>query len=150
MRTFKWKVIRKQVCVLFVTASILSCAKDEDPLITYEGKVLTYQGPYLSDFHNDVDESNLSSAAGVTVKLYQSGPCGFGHCGPEVEHHEMTVTDAEGNYSFVIRSKLDGGYYPRVEFPENIEYSKSDGGYDDRKVFSNRVVFVDIILVDNQ
>lgn len=142
------KNFKKWLALSIAITILSSCVKDDDLLITYEGKVFTYVGPYISQLGVNVNESDLYPAVGVTMRIYKPGPHGFlGHPGPEIMLDEQAITDADGNYSFIIRSNLDSGYYSRAEFPENIEYTSSRGS---KEEFENRVVFVDIILVDNQ
>ncbi len=148
MKTFKSRSTGGKVLVSCVILVMLACTKDDDDLlITYEGRVFLYTGPYISNIGLNVDEANLSPAVGITMRLYRPGPCGFGHCSPGIALDELAVTDTEGNYSFMVRSQLENGYYVSAEFPENVEYSSSRGS---KKELVDKVIFSDIILVDNQ
>lgn len=147
MKTFKSRTTGRKVLASCVILAMLACTKGDDPLITYEGRVFLYVGPYIPNIGLHVDEANLSPAVGITMRLYRPGPCGFGHCSSGIALDELAVTDTEGNYSFRVRSQLENGYYVSAEFPENVEYSGSRGF---KKELVDKVIFSDIILVDNQ
>jgi len=151
MKFLKVQRVKKWVVVLSAVTIVFSCVKGDDPLISFEGRVLTYVGPFDSQLINRLDELELSPAVGITVQMYKGGEIGFlGFQDTDTRLDEFAVTDAEGNYSFMIRSESSDGYYPKVVKPENFDSSTSKGGYSARKVYENRVVFTDIILTDYQ
>lgn len=143
MKKSNWRILKTSSTLLFATLLILSCSKKEDrELISFEGRVFEYNGPYVSNYETIAD-TDLNPSANIELVMIESGPCGWNSC-EEGQLSDIVRTNAKGRFNVMIDTRVDRKYFIRARFPRAVSYSATRGERIEEK---GRVVFADIILV---
>ncbi|NKI30569.1 hypothetical protein [Croceivirga thetidis] len=136
-------LLKKSNLLFFVVLLVLSCSKKEDrQLISFEGRVFEYDGPYVSNYET-IPDVELTPLANVELVMIESGPCGWHSC-EELQLPDVVKTNAQGRFSVIIDTRVDRKYFIRARFPREVRYSATRG---ERVEEKGRVLFADIILV---
>lgn len=134
--------MKKTIFLAFLMV-FASCTNNEDhQLITFQGRVLLYDGPYVSNYETLAD-NEFSPAAGIELVMVESGPCGWHSC-ERVELDTYIQTNENGYFEVDVNTRLDREYYVQARFPSEVRYSVTKG---ERIEEGRRVIFADIILV---
>ena len=109
----------KYFILMYFALTLQSCTKTDDgELVTYNGRVLIYDGPEIG-IYDEINTTYLKPIAGVEVFIDSCKPWSGilgGGCTPVGRIAEMDVTDDDGKYSITFLAYNHISYYSQIEY----------------------------------